>query len=201
MTESLPPALRAEFARKAIHLGTAALPIAWAAGLVSTYQLRIVLTAAVVVALGIEALRRWSSAAGRRFTAFVGELLRPHERTAVTGATWLAIAMAGAVWIAPGRAALAGLWAAAVGDASAAIVGRSLAARRGRPAGRKSWQGSAAALVSTALGAAWLAGATWPVALTLGGVAALAEFPRSPLDDNLRVATAVALAATALGLR
>lgn len=201
MTAPLPPALRAEFARKAIHLGTAALPIAWAAELVSTYQLRIVLTAAVVVALGIEALRRWSPAAGRRFTALVGQLLRPHERTAVTGATWLAIAMAGVVWIAPGRAALAALWAAAVGDASAAIVGRSLSAQRGRPAGRKSWQGSAAAFVSTALGAAWLASATWPVALTLGGVAALAEFPRGPLDDNLRVATAVALAATALGLR
>lgn len=199
MTTASP--LRAELLRKALHMGTAALPLAWAAGLVTTAQLRLLLAGAVVVALVVEGARRASPAAAQRFTAAVGVMLRAHERQAITGATWLAIAMAGVVWLAPERAALAALWAAAVGDASAALVGRSIAARRGRPAGRKSWEGSAAAALSTAIGCAWLAAATWPQALVLGGVAALAEYPRRPLDDNLRVATAVALGAIALGLR
>lgn len=196
-----PSPLRAELLRKALHLGTAALPLAWAADLVTTRQLRIALAGAVAVALAIEGARRASPAVARIFTARVGGLLRSHEHTAITGATWLAIAMAAAVWLAPERTALAALWAAAVGDASAALVGRWIGARRGLPAGRKSWQGSIAALVSTATGCTWLAGATWPQALLLGGAAALAEYPRRPLDDNLRVATAVALAALALGLR
>jgi dolichol kinase len=193
--------LRAELLRKALHLGTATLPVVWAAGLITTSQLRLVLAAAVAVALVIEAARRAVPGIARAFTATVGGLLRGHEHTAITGATWLAIAMAGVVWLAQPRAALAALWAAAVGDASAALVGRGLGARRGRPGGQKSWQGSAAAAVSTALGCVWLAAVTWPQALVLGGVAALAEYPRRPFDDNLRVAAAVALAATALGLR
>ena len=199
MTTASP--LRAELLRKALHLGTATLPLAWAARLVTTAQLRLLLAGAVVVALVVEGARRMSPGVARRFTATVGGLLRDHEQRAITGATWLAMAMAGVVWLAPERAALAALWAAAVGDASAALVGRWLGARRGTPAGRKSWEGSATAALSTAIGCAWLAGATWPQALMLGGAAALAEYPRRPLDDNLRVATAVAIAAVALGLR
>ncbi|MBA3853036.1 MAG: hypothetical protein C0503_01400 [Gemmatimonas sp.] len=197
---SLSP-LRAELARKALHLLTAALPIAWARDVVSTSQLRGALTAALVVALGIEVLRRRSPAIGTRFVALVGPLLRRHETRALTGATWLALAMAAAVWFAPERAALAALWAAAVGDASAAVVGRSVAQWRGLTTGGKSWVGSAAAALSTAVGCWWLAAATWPVAVALGAVAAMAEYPHRPFDDNLRVATAVALAAVVLGLR
>lgn len=196
-----PSPLRAELLRKALHLGTATLPLTWSAGLITTSQLRLLLASAVAVALAVEAARRASPSVARGFEASVGGLLRGHEQAAITGATWLAIAMAGVVWLAPERAALAALWAAAVGDASAALVGRWIGARRAAPTGQKSWQGSLAALLSTAVGGAWLAGATWPQALLLGGAAALAEYPRRPLDDNLRVATAVAIAATALGLR
>lgn len=194
--------LRAELARKALHLGTAALPIAWAFDVVDAAQLRLALTAAVAVALSIEALRARSPRAAELFRSSVGAMLRRHESTRLTGATWLALAMAGVVWLAPPPAALAALWAAAVGDATAALAGLSLASWRGvAPDGRKSLAGSLAALLSTALGCLWLVAASWPVALTLGVVAALAEWPRRPLDDNLRVAVAVALAAVALGLR
>lgn len=193
--------LRAELARKALHLLTAALPLAWVAGTVTTAQLRAVLTSAVLVALTIELLRRNSAAVGRQFMAMVGPLLRGHETQALTGATWLAIAMTAVVWVAPERAAVAALWAAAVGDASAAIVGRSVAALRNAPQGKKSWVGSLAAVVSTAIGCHLLAQASWPVAFGLGAVAAIAEYPRRPLDDNLRVATAVAVAAVLAGLR
>lgn len=193
--------LRAEFARKSLHLLTAALPIAWAFDLLSTTELRALLTTALAVAFGIELLRRRSRAVGTQFLALVGPLLRGHEARALTGATWLALAMTAVVWFAPELAAIAALWAAAVGDASAAVVGRTIAQWRGTTTRGKSWVGSAAAALSTAAGCWWLAAATWPVAAALGVVAAIAEYPHRPLDDNLRVATAVALAAVALGLR
>jgi len=201
VTAARPGALRSEFARKALHLATAALPIAWAQGWIATPALRTLLTAALAVALGIEALRRWHGASAAAFVAAVGWMLRPHESGRLTGATWLALAMTGVVWLAPPRAALAALWAAAVGDASAALVGRAVAAWRGLSSERKSSAGFAAALVATALGCRLLVGTTWPIAIALGAVAALAEWPRRPFDDNLRVALAVAIAATALGLR
>ena len=193
--------VRAEFARKAIHLATAVLPIAWAFEVISTAQLRALLSAALAVAFAVEILRRRIGSAQHRFEALVGPLLRGHEHAALTGATWLALAMTLVVWVAPPAAALAALWAAAVGDASAALVGRSVGAWRGLPPGRKSIAGSIAAIVSTALGCAWLVPTSWGIALALGAVAALAEYPRRPGDDNLRVALAVALAAVALGLR
>lgn len=201
MNAARPGALRSEFARKALHLATAALPVSWAQGCIATPALRALLTAALAVALGIEVVRRWHGASAAAFVAAVGWMLRPHEARHLTGATWLALAMTGVVWFAPPRAALAALWAAAVGDASAAIVGRAVAAWRGRSAEQKSIAGFSAALVATALGCHFLVGTTWPIAVALGAVAALAEWPRRPFDDNLRVALAVALAATALGLR
>src|SRR5690606_25565767 len=109
--------LRAELARKALHLATASLPIAWAFGAVDTRDLRIVLGVATGVALAIEAARLAAPRVERAFVAVVGRLLRAHENGHLTGATWLAIAMAAVVWLAPQRAALVALWAAAVGDA------------------------------------------------------------------------------------
>lgn len=103
------------------------------------------------------------------------------------------------VWAVPMRSALVALWAAAVGDASGALVGRSVQAWRGRGAG-KSLTGTLAVGVATAAGALWLAGLTPAIAAVLGAVAAVAERPRRPLDDNLRVALAVALAAMLVGV-
>lgn len=193
--------LRAELARKALHLATASLPIAWAFGAVDTRDLRIVLGVATGVALAIEAARLAAPRVERAFVAVVGRLLRAHENGHLTGATWLAIAMAAVVWLAPQRAALVALWAAAVGDASGAIVGRGVARLRGRESPRKSIVGSLAIALTTAGGASWLAAAPWSLALSLGACAALAEWPRRPFDDNLRVTIAVALAAIALGVR
>ena len=194
-------ALRAELTRKALHLGTAVLPVAWAADLVSAATVRLALTVATATALVVEAARRWHPGSARRFAAWTSGLLRPHEARALTGATWLALAMTAVAWTAPERAAIAALWAAAVGDASAAIVGRTLAARRRDGTAAKSLAGSLAAAASTALGVRALVQAPWAVAAALGAVAALAERPTAPLDDNLRVTLAVALAATVFGLR
>ena len=60
-----------------------------------------------------------------------------------------------------------------------------------------SLEGSAACCVATAAGALWVAGLGPAVIVEAGVAAAAAERPGRPLDDNLRVAGAVALAVVA----
>lgn len=191
-------AWRAELTRKAIHVATAALPIAWALDLVTTAVVRTTLAGALGAALAVEVLRRAHAPTAARFERAFGALLRSHERHAITGATWLAGGMALAAWLAPREAAIAALWAAATGDAAAALVGSGLSAWRGRRADGKTLAGSMAALAVTALGVRALLSVSWTDALLLGAVAAAAEWPRRPLDDNLRITVAVALAASLL---
>jgi diacylglycerol kinase (CTP) len=201
VTRARGPTLRAEAARKAIHLGTAVLPVAWAFETITTAQLRFVLSAACAVALAVELARfRWRGV-GDAFTARVGAMLRAHEHVAISGATWLALAMCLVVWIAPRAAGTAALWAAAVGDAAAALVGRGVQHLRRVARPGKSLVGSAAAFAASAAGIAWLTPAAPWQALLLGGAAAAAEWPACGGDDNVRVALVVAAAAALLGLR
>ena len=190
-----------EFQRKAIHIATAILPVAWAFGWLTGTQVRMLVAAAVVVALVVEFARYRSATFGARFEARFGALLRAHERTTLSGATWLAIGMWGAVMLAPPGAAIAALWAAAVGDAAAGLVGRSMQHLRGAPADSKSIVGSLALTIATAGGVLWLTPASRGVAIALGVVAAFAERPSRPGDDNVRVVLVVAGAAALLGLR
>jgi dolichol kinase len=97
---------------------------------------------------------------------------------------------------APLAAAIAATWAGAVGDASAAVIGKAW--RRARGGDGKTLAGSAACLLATAGGAWWLAGFTAPMAVVLGLVAASVERPAVALDDNVRVTAGTALAAVLL---
>lgn len=201
MTLPAGPTFGAEAARKAIHLGTAVVPLAWAFGAASAAQVRAALSAAVGIALVVEFLRFRGGRFAAAFDRRLGAMLRPRERRQVSGATWLALAMCAVAWLAPAPAAIAALWAAAVGDGSAALVGRAVQGLRARPSDRKSLAGSLAAALASAAGIVWLTSASWPLALALGIVTAVAEWPAALGDDNLRVAGAVAVAATLLGLR
>lgn len=201
MSEGASLPLRAEVARKSLHIATAALPVALSYGWSDQPTLRTVLTAAALVALVVESLRSVWPAFSTGFSTVFGHLIRTHEHRALTGATWLAMAMAVVLWVAPRDVAIAALWAAAVGDAAAAVVGRSVGRWRKRVGPGKTGVGSLAAAVVTALGVLWLTPASLAVASVLGVVAAAAERPTVPLDDNLRIALAVAFAASVLGLR
>lgn len=200
MSDSAALSVRAELSRKALHIATAALPVSLAFGWSDLTTLRGTLTIATALAVAIDALRLHWSPFAQRFTQAFGAMLRGRESRQFTGATWLALAMAIVLWTTPHAAAIAALWAAAVGDACAAIVGRA-ATPSFAAADRKSVAGSVAAAVSTGVGIVWLTPASWAVAALLGVVAAAAERPTLRIDDNLRVALAVAAAATLLGLR
>jgi hypothetical protein len=206
-----------EAQRKGLHLSTTVIPLALAWPLPQR-AIAALLVAMCGVAVVVEVARRRSASFGARFERMVGRLLREHEHarittapadapahtvahaaarapgaSAVTGATWLLLALAASALVLPAPAAIAATWAAGVGDALAALAGRAW--RRWRPGTGKTVAGSAACLLATAVGAWWLAGFAPLVALAIGAGAALAERPAIALDDNVRVAAGAAAVA------
>jgi dolichol kinase len=192
-----------ELARKALHLVFAAVPIALAAG-VSQPALAWTLGALFLIALTVELSRARVPAVADRFTRVFGSLLRPRERGRWTGATWLIAVCLGALWALPRPDAIAVTWAAAVGDASAALVGIPLGGRLIPNTGRgKSIEGSAACFLVTFAGAYGLAGLGLRLALLVAAAATAAEWPNWGVDDNVRVGaatTALLVIATMVGL-
>jgi dolichol kinase len=196
--------LATEAARKAIHVSSAVIPLAYAAGLP-----RAALLAAFaglgVVAAAVEVARRRSARFRAWFLRAVGGLLRAHEHASVSGASWMLAAYALSAVLFPRDVAVAAMLAVALGDAAAAIVGRWAGARRdarARAAGRdapggKTLAGSAACAVATFVGALAVARLDAGAAAAAAIAAAIAERPTWRLDDNVRVALAAGAAALA----
>jgi dolichol kinase len=180
--------LRRELTSKALHLLSSAVPVGYAAGLprsVVIGGLGLALGTSVVVELG----RAQSTRVRTVFDSRVGLLLRAHERRGLSGATWLIIALLVSAACFPRDVAIAAMCAVSLGDAAAAVIGRTLA--RAGSGQRKSVVGSAACFTASAITARTIAGFAWREALIVGVLAAVAERPRRPLDDNLRITIAV----------
>jgi phytol kinase len=186
------PSFRRELARKAIHLSSTAVPIALALGIERRVAL-LTLGALAMIAIAVEAARATSSTISARFDAIFHPLLRAHESSGVTGATWLIGAMFVAVLVLPRDAAIVASWAAAVGDTAAALIGMRFGRIRSARDG-KSLEGSAACLLATIAGALLLARVGVGVALVAAVVATVAERIPWPHDDNIRIITAVGIA-------
>jgi len=183
---------RRELARKAIHLSSTAVPIALSLGIGRRISL-FLLGALALIAVAVEVSRAMSPVAASRFAALFQPLLRSHESTRLTGATWLIGSMFGAVLLLPRDAALVATWAAAVGDTAAALVGMRFGRRRASYDG-KSLEGSVACLLATLAGALLLARLGVGVALVAACAAALGERIPWPHDDNVRIIAAVGIA-------
>ena len=180
---------RRELARKAIHLSSTTVPIALALGIERRVAL-FVLGALALVALSVEAIRAAVPSAAAWFATLFRPLLRTHEQTRITGATWLITAMFAAVLLLPRDGAIVATWAAAVGDTAAALIGMRFGRIRSSRDG-KSLEGSIACLLATLAGALLLAPVGIGVALLAALAAAAAERFPWPRDDNLRIITAV----------
>ncbi|HET7459577.1 MAG TPA: hypothetical protein VFJ74_18135 [Gemmatimonadaceae bacterium] len=183
--------LRRELARKALHISSAAVPVAYAAGLLSRGVLGAGLLALLALALVVEVGRARSARLRSHFTRATGALLREHEHDRWAGATWLLVAFCIAVWLFPAPVAIAATWAVALGDASAAVVGRWLGRHRLSPTVAKTVEGSAACAAVSFAGALWVAHLGVAASVVAGLAAAIAEAPARPLDDNVRVVLAV----------
>jgi dolichol kinase len=184
-----PLTVRRELARKTLHLLWSVVPIAYALGVARTTLLAGLLgacTCAMIVELG----RSRSVHVRTVFHRATGLLLREHEHHRWSGATWLLLSFLLVVLLFDGPIAIAAMWAVAVGDASGAIVGRIIGRHRiGRSL--KTVEGSIACAVATAGGAALVAGLSLSVSIIAGVIAAAAEWPARPFDDNLRIGLGV----------
>jgi dolichol kinase len=204
-----------ELGRKGIHLCSALFPLALAYGWVPRTIVLAVLGMGLLIAAVIEIGRRQSEAIQRWFLSWFGWMLRSHETTHLTGASWILLTMFVSVLVLPLPVAITALWAAVVGDTAAALVGRSVSQmtsptvlpvsrdasrddRRNGARGPKTWSGSLACAVASAIGPLWLVGASLPSALAIGVAAAAAERPTIRLDDNVRVAVGAGATAWAL---
>jgi dolichol kinase len=185
---SVPISVRRELARKGLHLLSTVVPVGYATTLTRSLVLG-GLGAALAIAAAVEVGRRRSVRARGVFDARLGALLRAHEWRGLSGATWLIIALLVAAVCFPRDVAIAAMCAVCLGDAAAAIVGRTLG--RARAAGRKTFLGSVACFTASAIAARAVAGFAWGDALIVGVLAAAAERPRRPLDDNLRITLVV----------
>jgi dolichol kinase len=192
-----------ELARKSAHLLFAAVPLSLAAGAPRAPVIA-TLSAMLTLAIVLEVARIRSPTVALAFMRTVGPLLRDRERATQgvrwTGATWLIVVSLAVVWALPRPAAIAVSWAVAVGDASAALTGVSVGGRLFRRPSHKSFEGSIACFSATFAGAYGLAGLRVPLALAVSAAATLAEWPRSAVDDNLRIATATAALLTVASL-
>lgn len=212
--------LRREVARKALHLVFVVVPVTYALGFPRRWLVA-ALGAGALVAVIIELARSRHAPTRERFVRWVGVLLREHEHVRWSGATWMVLSMLGLAALVPRGVAVAGMWAISAGDAAAALVGRALEGRgagrvpadgaRGgaqtmQPAdggsmgaeetvrsSGKTMRGSAACFVVTLTGALVLARLSPVESVMAALLATAAERYGEPVDDNVRIAVAVAL--------
>jgi dolichol kinase len=209
--------LRREVARKALHLVFVVVPVAYAFGLPRRWLVT-ALGAAGVAAVIIELARASHAPTRERFVRWVGVLLREHEHARWSGATWMVLSMLALAALVPRGVAVAAMWAISAGDAAAALVGRaferpgetgdvtrgptvtarpehggSMGVRSAERTGGKTIRGSAACFVVTLAGALALARLSPVESVVAAALATAAERPGGWVDDNVRIATAVAL--------
>ena len=181
--------LRQELARKGLHLLSAAAPVAYALGLPRTVLVW-GLAGLFVVALLVEVGRARSERVQTAFHRTAGPVLRPHEHTRWSGATWLLAAFLLSVLLLDRGAAIAALGAVALGDAAAAVVGR-LGGRHLIADSDKSVEGSVACFVATFAGVMLVARLDISTSAVAAICATVAEALPVAVDDNVRVAAAV----------
>lgn len=184
------PTGRAFYARRTLHalLSVLAAATLWALPATAAATL---LAGATLIALSVELVRRTTGATARRFERTFGSLLKEGEASRLTGATMLAVGFTITAVATPGAPALAGVLMAGIGDPAAAMVGRRWG--RMRFAGRKTVLGSAA-FAAIAFGTASVLGLDPFGAFLVASLALAAEAPTLPVDDNLYLPFAGALA-------
>jgi phytol kinase len=187
-----PLSLRHELVRKALHLSAAVFPLAYGFG-ASRGLIESALAVASAVAVSTELLRRSSMPFAAAFDRAFGSLVRAHEKTRVTGATWLALSCFVAVVVLSRNAAIAAIWCATAGDPAATIIGKwvNRSSASGDKGGGKTIAGSLACVVVSFAGVWMVAGYAPQLAIVIAATAAIAESMPVRIDDNIRITAAV----------
>lgn len=182
--------------RKAIHISSIAIPLSYR--YIVGFQHRklgfSLLLIAFMLSLIIEFYRLWQDSFRHTFYRIFGQILRRHEISHYTGATFLLFSAMLCVAFFEPIIAFCAMAYLSIGDTFAALVGLSMGKRKfwGSP---KSLEGSLACFVSTLVfGVVFLKN---PILAVVGALAAtLAELWRLPLDDNIKIPLSSGLALT-----
>jgi len=178
--------LTSELKRKAIHLASLSIPIAYYASPAAwTRNWERALLASVIVSLAIEVFRLNHPRTRNVFRHFFGELLRNHEEASLLGSTYLLIALLLTLHLFEKQVAVLALGFLIIGDTVAAIVGKSM----GRIAlfGGKTLEGSLSCLLVCYGLTLLMPGIPIHVGIVGAVTATLFELLPIPLDDNFRI--------------
>lgn len=173
--------LKRELGRKAIHIASSIFPISY-----WFFEKRIFLpiiailaTAAVLIDYGRHKVP-WIRTA---FGAVFGKVLRENEHSGLTGGATVMIAQVMMIALFPKPIAIASLLTLSIGDSAAALVGLSVG--RHKIYQSKTWEGTAAFLLSATLVAALVPGIPLFAAALAATGAGVIEIFLIHLDDNL----------------
>ena len=169
--------------RKAVHAFNAVVVvvvIAWWEP--SRAQGVAILSAIVLAAFAVDAVRLAHRRTNELFFSAFGMLASPREARGIASSTWYAAGILAAFAFFPRDVAVSAILVLGLCDPAAALVGRRLGRR---PFLGGTLEGSLAffAVAALILGARH----AWPAALAAAGAAALAERRSWPLDDNLAI--------------
>lgn len=175
--------LVAELKRKAVHLLVGlVIPIGFQ--VLPKYWGHWILISATAVATGVDFLRLNHPFFRRLFLEYFAPMIRRHERSALTGASYLLISSLVCVLVFDKPPAMAAISFLVVGDTMAAVVGRAWG--RTRMFG-KTLEGSLACFASSILCFLLVPHLPFWVGLAGAGVATVVELLPIPVDDNLRI--------------
>lgn len=196
---------RLEIYRKSIHISSLIIPLMYRFGLplfftgsmfseFSNGYRKVAIAFLVLltlVALLIDVVRLHNKTAKQIFHNIFGLLLRKHEQSGITGASYMLVSAVFCVAFFLPDIAFVSLSFLAIGDTLAAIVGISFGKRKllGTP---KSLEGSLACFVGTFTFAIFFVN---PVVAFIGATTAtVAEFAAIGMDDNLKIPIASGIA-------
>ena len=178
--------LTSELKRKAIHLASFSIPIAYYLSPPSwSRNWQRALLALVILSLAIEVVRLHNPRIRNVFRHFFGELLRNHEEVSLLGSTYLLIAMLLTLHLFEKPVAFLALGFLNLGDTVAAIVGKWIG--KVRLLGGKTLEGSAACLLVCFGLTFFMPDIPWYVGLVGALTATVFELLPIPLDDNFRI--------------
>ena len=178
--------------RRALHVITG-LALTASSTLLSRSSMSIVMAAVLLLAAGLEVVRRASPSLEAALERLSFGALRPSEARGITGASVLALGLAAAWFLFPAGVAPRAMAVVSTADPAASTIGTLLA-----PPGRKTIAGSAACLV-VALLALLVLGTPVMAAAAAAAAATIAErIPGRALDN---VTVPLATGAVLLALR
>ncbi|MBW6514843.1 MAG: phosphatidate cytidylyltransferase [Candidatus Syntrophosphaera sp.] len=184
-----------ETLRKSIHLSSLIIPFGYRYVLGFNRKLMFyIILAAFIIMLIVEFHRFWQKGFRKTFWWMFGLVLRKHELRDFTGATYLLFAAVICVAFFEPNIAFCAMAFLSLGDTFAAMVGINFGKRKFAHS-NKSLEGSIACFaVCFIFGLIY---AEHPlIAFTGAGAATLAELSNLPVDDNVEMPLAAALAMT-----